>query len=316
VREVVSGGYEGSATGFYVTSWLLAHYLMLNTADDAIDSARTREYLALYDAGVDPIEAFEQGFGMTPVEMQRKTRRYVTRSRIGGLQSAGIEYSGEIVQRRMDEGESLFLIGDIAVERNRHDAAYHYLDEFDALEFVAMDRRKADSRRAIALIHDNRLSEGDRLIDELLATDPDDPDLLADIAHYAIDRYLREPDESNQRDERDLSRSIEFGERAVSANPTDLEALYYLGLAYESASDLQKAADTLLRSYDINPSVPRLNENLARVLIKGRQPELAAYLLRRLYSATHNTEQRVKLLAIIEEIEDGDYDADAIAAQL
>jgi Flp pilus assembly protein TadD len=97
----------------------------------------------------------------------------------------------------------------------------------------------------------------------------------------------------------------------VEADPANLEAHYYLGLSYEAAGRLQNAVDALLSGYDLGPS-PRLNRDLARVLIKGGQPKLASYLLSRLVSASHVGALRSAVREIIADLEDGKLSKDYV----
>ena len=91
--------------------------------------------------------------------------------------------------------------------------------------------------------------------------------------------------------------------RAVEADPANLEAQYYLGLSYEAAGRLQKAADALLGGYELSPS-PRLNLALARVLIKGGQHELASYLLSHMLNVSHAEEWQNGVREIVADLED------------
>ena len=316
MHDLIDLEYDGMSGEFYMHAWLLVHYLMLDVEDDGTRKRQTFDYLSRFDAGEDPVEAFEHSFGISPDSMQARLRVYLRGTGIGGLEAGGVAYSGGISERELDEGEAMYLLGDLAVELDRYDAAYDYFDDMESAASTVADVRKAATRRAIALIHEEEVAQAQALIDEVIATNPQDPDLLADIAHFAFDHYTYDKENADEINAEVLQQAIEFGERAVAAAPGDLEALYYLGLSYELNGDLQSAVDTLLRSYDINPSVPRLNSNLARILIKGQQPELATFLLRRLFSATHSEEARAAYAEIIDEIADGEYDVESISAQL
>jgi tetratricopeptide (TPR) repeat protein len=147
------------------------------------------------------------------------------------------------------------------------------------------------------------------LVAKLLTHEISDANVLADVAHYEFDRYVYDRENDGDSGLTHLDRSIAYGERAVEKDPQDIEALYYLGLANELKGNLQAAADTLLKAYDISPSIPRLNINLARVLIKGGQRDLGAYLISRLYSASHSQEARAEFKAIRQQIEAGEVDS-------
>jgi len=288
---------------FYATSWMLTHYLLIESFEDTTRKQQTVDYLRRYDAGEDPVEAFEASFGITPREMQREVMRYLNRNPLMRLTWPGLEYDGEIARRALAEDEALYLLGDLSVERDRYESAYEYFDDFEELGGDSPFRDNVRARRAIALIHEERVDEGDALIEPLLGTA--DADVLADIAHYAFDRFVYERDNADDPDTSHLARSIEYGERAVAAQPADFEALYYLGLAHEQNGNLQQAVDTLLEAYDISSTVPRLNASLARMLGRGGRPDLASYLVSRLYSASHSEGEREQIREMLGEIDSG-----------
>jgi Flp pilus assembly protein TadD len=133
--------------------------------------------------------------------------------------------------------------------------------------------------------------------------------VIGDIAHYAYDRFVEiRTGRAQGSDANELARAIDFGLRAVEADPANLEAHYYLGLSYEAAGKLQNAVDALLAGYDLNSASPWLNTNLVRVLIKGRQHEYASYLASRLYSMSHAEEWRTGLKTLMDDLADKDVD--------
>jgi tetratricopeptide (TPR) repeat protein len=289
-------------------AWLMTHYLVLGPESAASRRDGMLDYLRRFDAGENPVDAFPKSFGISPEEMQRELVVYVRHATLRGIILPRVPYRGGLSRRIMTDGEDLYRLGDIAVERDAYKAAHDYFDRFQELAADSPFRANVMSRRAIAYVHERRAEEGDALINELLAQNIGDADVLADIAHYAYDRYVREHENADDAAGAHLARSIEYGARAVNANAGDTEALYYLGLAYEADGRLQLAVDTMLRSYDINPSVPRLNMDLVRMLIKGNRPEEASYLVSRLYSASHSEQVRANLLELQQQIEDGEVD--------
>ena len=302
VHDVVT--VEADTRGdFYLTSWLMSHYFLLA---DQTRHEQTGDYLRRYDAGEDPVEAFKTSYGITTTTMDREIAAYGRRPTLRGLFAPRHQYAGELSTRALGADEALLLLLDIAVERDEYDAAQFYFDEANALDAESPYRAKLLARLAIARVHEQNVGDGDELIARLLEEGSEDPQVLGDIAHYAFDKFVeiktgREDGSATA----ELDRAIQFGLRAVEADAANLEAHYYLGLSYEAAGQLQNAADTLLGGYDLNPTSPRLNLELTRVLIKGRQHELASYLLRRLISASHADAWRGELRAIIDDLEDG-----------
>lgn len=319
VADVVGMKHEIIFSDFYQTAWLMVHHFLIDSYEDPTRARQTADYIRRFDAGEDPVEAFVESYGIPPEDMHDELNFYRDRYRFTTIEFPPMEYTGEVSRRLLAPGEDLYILGDIAIELGQYGPAYEYFDEFEELDEPGGGSSFAVnvmSRRAIGYIHEERVDEGDALIGALLAMDTLNADALADIAHYAYDRYVYDQDYADEPDREYLERSIEFGERAIAENPGDLEALYYLGLSYELDGDLQRAADTLLDSYDVNPSVPPLNLSLARVLLKGRQVELASYLISRVYSASHSQETRDRLRLLKSIIESEAFDIDDISEYL
>jgi len=310
--EVIDTEYDDMDEGFYFTSWLLTHYLMIDSISDLERRQQTREYLIRYDNGEDPTEALVTSFGMPVDEMQQLIDSYSRRSRFTVIEFPEVVYEGGLERRALSEAEELYLLGDIAVELGERETAFDYFAAFDETGDSSVLADRANSRRAIAYIHDQKVAEADAAIAALVADGTSDADVLADIAHYAYDRYVHAVGRQEYNPERWLAQAIDYGNRAVAANPDDLEALFYLGLSHERNGELQLAVDSLLEFYDVNPSVTVLNMNLARVLIKGKQKELALYLIARAYSSAHAAEEREEIRSIQRRIEADDFDISTI----
>jgi tetratricopeptide (TPR) repeat protein len=309
VREVVTGAVD-IEEGFYLTAWQLSHYVSLG---DPAHRQQTLDYLRRHDAGEDPVEAFETSYGITTTGMDAELAAYARRRTLTGLFAPRQPYTGSLSTRELEQDEVSLLLGGLAIELDAHESAHHYFDEASEAGADSPFRTKLMGRRAIAYIHEKRVSEGDELMTPLLEEISDDPQVLGDVAHYAFDKFVEIKLGRSAGDmAADLERAIEYGVRAVQADPANLEAHYYLGLSYEAAGRLQNAADELLDGYDLG-APPRFDEALARVLIKGRQYELASYLLTRMVSANHADEWRRRFRSIIVDLEDGEATDESLA---
>jgi tetratricopeptide (TPR) repeat protein len=293
--------------GFYVTAWLLSHYVSLGNRERR---GQTTDYLRRYDAGEDPVAAFQASYGISTTAMDAELAAYARRSTLNALKAPRQPYAGRLATRALEQDEALLLLADIAVEVDALEAAHHYFDQASTTGSDSPFRAELMGRRSIAYIHERKVSEGDELIGRLLEEGSDDPQVIGDISHYAFDKFVEIKTGRLAGDSAaELDRAIEYGVRAVEADPANLEAHYYLGLSYEAAGRLQNAVDALLVGYDLSPS-PRLNLALARALIKGGQHELATYLLSRMVSASHADEWRSGVRAIITDLEDGKLSSD------
>lgn len=306
VHNVVTGGGE-TRERFYLTAWLLSHYVSLG---NKTRREQTTEYLRRYDAGEDPVAAFEASYGITTRQMDAELADYARRETLGALEAPTKPYSGSLSTRALPREEALLLLSDIALEVDELKAAHYYLNQAKDVDADSPFRARLMARRAIAYIHDLNVAKGEPFMRPLLDEGTEDAQVLADIAHYALDKFVEiELGEWEGDAALEIERAIAYGVRAVEADPTNLEALYYLGESYEAAGQLQNATDALLRGYELSPS-PRLNSVLARVLIKGGQPELASYLLSRMLSASHQDEWRDLVREIVADLEDGNLSKD------
>ena len=304
-RPTVHGVVTGTVAaedGFYLTAWLLSHYVSLG---DRTRRQQTTDYLRRYDAGEDPVAAFEASYGISTTGMDAELAAYSRRGKLNALRAPRQAYSGSLSTRALEQDEAMLLLADIAVEVDELEAAHHYFKQANMSDAASPFRAKLVARRSIAYIHEPNAGEGDKLINPLLEEGSEDPQVLGDIAHYAFDKFVEIKTGRSTGDAAvDLERAIEYGVRAVEGDGANLEAQYYLGLSYEAAGRLQKAADALLAGYDVSPS-PRLNLALARVLIKGGQHELASVLLSRMMNVSHADEWRSGVHEVIADLEDG-----------
>lgn len=306
IADLLAPDADTRVGNFYIGSWLLSHYLLLGNPERRVQTA---DYLKRYDAGEDPIAAFEASFGVSPADMGLEVLKYSSRRMIGGLAAARHERTLNISTRTLAADEALLLLADVAVERGSYDTADKFFDEANKLGDESKYRTNLMSRRAIAYIHQRKTAEADELMSRVAATENQDADILGDIAHYAYDKFVEiRTGRAQGSAEDELARAIDFGVRAVEADPANLEAHYYLGLSYEAADQLQKAVDALLAGYEINPASAWLNTDLVRVMIKGRQYEYATYLASRLYSLSHAEQWRAELGKLLDDLADNDVD--------
>jgi tetratricopeptide (TPR) repeat protein len=306
VHDVVTGTIDNKVD-FYVTAWLLSHYVSIG---NRTRREQTTDYLRRYDAGEDPVAAFEASYGITTTAMDAELAAYASRDKLTALRTQRKPYSGSLSTRALGQDEAVLLLADIAIEVNALEAAQHYFEQASMTSNDSPFRDKLLARRSIAYMHEKKIGEGDELMTRLLENGSEDPQVLGDIAHYAFEEFVeiktgRWTGDGTAK----LERAIEYGVRAVEADPANLEAKYYLGLSYEAAGRLQNAVDTLLSGYEQSPSLV-LNLALARVLIKGGQHELASYLLSRLVNVTHADVWRTAVREVVADLEDGTLSKD------
>jgi tetratricopeptide (TPR) repeat protein len=308
VEDIVGTDYRGGVTDFYRMSWLLTHYLTIGAVDNPERRQQMVDYLRRYDAGEDPLEAFAASFGSSVSDVQRVLDDYRGQRSLKVLQVPRSTYAGEVSKRLLQAGEELYLLGDLAVELYASEAALERFDTFAEHHEDSPLRLKVMSRRAVALVHEDRFDLGDALVDEIRALNPDDGDTLADLAHYFHDRFQVQSRNADAGATESLEQSIRYGELAVARSAQDLEALFYLGRAYGYSGDFEKATRTLLRAFEQAPGADDINESLARVLYQSGNTKDAMLLISRNYSGSHSEEERERHRQLLQQMRDGNVD--------
>ena len=307
LRQLIDFEPDESASEFYATAWLLVHYLLIDSVDDPDRIDQTTDYLLRLDAGEDPQEAFGASFGISTGEMDGRLESYSRSLRFKTFAFPYMPHNGEVSRTVLGEDEVLYLLGDIAVERNRHDAAHYFFDRLEEQSTGSPLAGKAGAQRAVAYIHEERIAEGDALVAELIALNSDDPEILSAIAHYSFDRLVHARTNSGPAIDSYLEQAIDFGGRAVAADPRNIEALYYLGRAQEENGDFLLAATTFAQAILVSPTVSSVNLAMAHALVEANQPDAAAVFISRVYSAVHSEELRARLRDVQRRLDDKQF---------
>ena len=77
VAQVIDVEYDGTASGFYLTSWLMTHYFLIEPGNASTRRPQTIDYLRRFDAGENPVDAFEVSYGTTPQQIQFELANYL-----------------------------------------------------------------------------------------------------------------------------------------------------------------------------------------------------------------------------------------------
>lgn len=308
VDDLIDTDYDGNTGGFYAMSWLLTHFLTVDASDKPQRSRQFADYLRRYDAAENPLEAFSASFGESTSAMQRTLEAYRQQRTLKVLQVPRSPYDGEVSRRELQDGEELYLLGDLAVELYSSASALRLFETFANAHRDSPLRFKVLGRRGVALAHEDRIDEGDAVVGELLALNLDDGDIFADIAHYYHDRFQIQSRTALGDARANLEDSIRYGQLAVERNARDLEALFYLGRAYGFSGAHELAVETLLKAFEQAPGVDEINLALARALYQTRNVDDAVLLLTRNLSATHSEQARQRYRDLIRQMQEGNVD--------
>ncbi|MGE0741644.1 MAG: hypothetical protein AB7O98_09900 [Hyphomonadaceae bacterium] len=279
---------DGEETArFYAQSWLFTHYLF--STPGGMD--RFREYVRSLRLGADPQQAFEDGFGVTPQQMQATLREYLQDSpdALALTRPAAVDEATVAVTRlppsanellplasRMRRGYLSEEAGAELLSRIRSIAGFEPNDPFALLALAQAEATIGDIGRARVLA-ERRL--------EANANDT--------VAHYVMGyTFLRVARDSEGDEALDLyAQARRHFTRAYRADENNFAALYRyaetfsgLDLSDEEASNV---TNVLLLAHQLAPQVDEITFYAADVLVSRERYAEAIPLLRMLAFDPH-----------------------------
>jgi len=271
---------ESEVYAYYAQAWLLTHYILS-------DPAR-RKLLALYLSAVrdgeDPVKAWKTVFGDDPEGLRRKLQTYMNQPiPAGALPRTGAPDPAMTVTRLPPSADDLILEGQrlkLGVAKDeqaetladiRAAAAKRPKDRFSQLILARAETAFGD-RKA-----------GEAVLDELLASDPEDEDALVALGES---RLAAAPDDPAQRAAA-FAQAGKLFARAFKVNPDNPETLHGYAEAHSLEPMTEAMADIRVRAVVLAPQVGHLRLDAARALIQVKDPDLARVLLTPLASNPH-----------------------------
>jgi hypothetical protein len=289
---------------YYAEAWLLVHYLMRDPAR----KEKLIEYLRATGTGEEPRAAFKRVFAMEPKQLQDELDRYAHRS---------MTYS-QFTRRAVPEPASVTIsvlppsADDLLLAKATMEIGLK--EEADRAALVARVRQAAAkypddafARRVLAeaeaLYGDG--AAADRLLDALLASSPNDGELL-----YLKGMRLLVAARANESD--DVLRSKQKKDasawfaRAHKAAPEHFQSLarYVESLSGTSAYNSDNSLNVLLLAHELAPQVTDLTMNAAVMLIRRGRYDEALGLLAPLASDAHNQGLAAAARALMSEARD------------
>lgn len=267
---------------FYAQSWLLVQYLMLGR-DGHSFSTEAADFLRHSEAGEQPVEAFEAAFGIAPVELENLLNAYTRRVRY---------YKTELAQplpiappkvRTLAADEIAAQLGLIALLHGRYEAA-------EELYSAAL---AANARNGIALAgmgdvnkHAERYEQAVGHYERAVAAEPTNSNHELDWGEYFLQRAAAEADAAQRR--AFLADARRHFARSYAINPQNPETLDQNGLTYLfDGEDGAKAVQSLEAAYDLLPSYPGIQFDLAQAYLKTGERAAARALVTRVVTWIH-----------------------------
>ncbi|HEX9932599.1 MAG TPA: hypothetical protein VGB08_07115 [Allosphingosinicella sp.] len=277
-----SGGIESDQgrARYYAQSWALTHYLMRDPAR----VAKLRAYIAALNRGEEPRQAFRTSFGMSPSELQRAVQSYV----FGSLTYLRMDRASiaqaprvEIVRLPPSADDLLLLQASIMLGGQEPEAL------LARVRRAAAQHEDPFARRVLAeaetFYGDPAVSE--RLLGELIATNPGDAELL--YLRGMRDLLAGEREEAQRASH--YRRARVWFARAHRINSNHFQTLYRYAQTFSAESGFlsDNNAEVLLLAHNLAPQVSEIRMNAATLLLERREYDLAETLLVPLASTAH-----------------------------
>ena len=209
-------------------SWLGVHYLM-NTPELGL---RVDDYLALINEGIAPLPAFEQGFGLTPDEFEKRIAAYwranafpIVKFRLGETIKEPVVEVRALSDAAADiarfEAQAIF-------RRDDRDVADTKRDIERALAEGGAEPRLYNHLMVLAL-KENDYARAVAVGRQAVAAFPDDPFALQTLGDALFHRYFGTGGPA--RDRADIDEAVAVFERQLAIDPTSPTANLHLPTA-------------------------------------------------------------------------------------
>lgn len=306
VAEVLAPDYERDSSAywnkFYGSAWLLTHYLQFGAQKDHPEYRdNTLEYIAASRDGADPINSFEQVFGVSADEMEQRLRAVRRKGRLAGISFNSPEYTKPIARELLPKKEAAYLLADKALDVGQEELALEYLQKSLKL---APGWPPAVSLQAVLEHHktDQTAKEyAASLVAPLKKSEALDARTAANLAHYHVDK-LQEIAKTGQWDHGLQQQAIELGKQAVSLGPQSVPAHRYLWMAQMDNQNRVPALKTMMSAYQLDPGSLYVNQSVGFYLADAGRVDLAKPFLERVLSWSHPGRARTKARNLLERL--------------
>lgn len=287
------------ASRFYATAWLFTHYLQIGTFDtDSELKAQAADYLGRFASGEDSLAAFKASFSTEPNAMNARLRQYRRSGNVPVISFPRPDLKTDIAERPLGNAETAFVLADLAWRLNEEQIALDYLAEVDPASHAA----PALSLRAVLEHHKNDSDVVSDLEQAVLDGGEGDSITFGNLAHLAWDRYESARNANGDTDGF-LENVIRYGSKAVTLDPSNMEAHRFLWKAHAASGDTVRAAKSMVAAYQLYPSSVGLNYEMGRYLMQIGKPALAHNFLEVVRDRTHSDELRREAAGLLEEVD-------------
>jgi hypothetical protein len=269
---------------FYAQSWLLTHYLV----GDAERYPQFLRYLEALGRHEDPRQAFAASFGIDAAEMHRRLVRYAAGSiYFRRMDRASIAQTPQIAITRLPESADRLLLAQAAMQIGQQPSPAQLARIRREAARLGDPLAKRVLAEAEALHGDRAIAE--RLLGELLATSPNDVELLylRGMVHIVAARDAEAEARTAQ-----FRRARVWFSRAHRLDQNHYLTLYRYAQSFSDDPEFasENNLNVLLLAHHLAPQVAEIRMNAAALLLMRREYAQAEALLMPLASTAHSGE--------------------------
>ena len=280
---------------FYATSWLLAHRMMLGTANDMKDYSQPfKQYLLRHTQGEKGADVFFAELGVDSKELYNDLRRYARKHRWNAIAMQVPEIQSEVLVSELSSQEVVNSQVRLALATNNWD---------QASELLADNQKTLDteSRAALAIIQGHASDEvgtEEALISELIEAPNHSGAAHAYLGHALFDLAQKRPDNR----EALLEEALHHLEAAQAQNALYGESALMVK-AYWELGRKQAAMIEVSRVLKLNPASLSANVLAGEYSLKAGLTDDARFFLNRVVNWAHSEAQAEKAIRLLAELD-------------
>ena len=284
---------EVGAFQFYAQSWLLAHYMLA-------DSARTQAFNAYFDRigrGEEGVDAFKAATGMTPAQLRTELNSYRRKFSAFLVQVPDLP-DITITVTRLPKEQGDYLLEAAALQTCPKDAYGRKLTEqFRALRAKRPHdaRLRVELSRAELLFGDPKAARAE--LESLLANDA----VAFDVAYLLGRTYYDEAKQGTEEQQLVLrNQASDQFLKAYALDKTDAANLYFLSKSLDAEGVPSKAVvNAGTAAALLSPSVPEYAVHAALISLRAGDRATAMRVLQPFASNPHQLDYAAQVSALI-----------------
>lgn len=284
----------------YEQSWALVHWIQLGRGPDQSPGKEMDRYLELVEGGHSDVEAFEEAFGVTMIDLRRELIAYLN----GNYQAVAVPlafFHNKDVSpsvRTMTQAEVSVALGQLALVHNNGDLAQNL---FTAACSANPTNARAHAGLGDALALRELWKEAEPHFLRALEIDPESAENELDYAEYLHHKALASDDEAEKKTL--LREARKHYVRSYKLDSGIPETYAMFGMSYlTSGENPSRSVKMLEHAHSFLPANPRILKLLAKAYVMTDREDEARPLIERIVANSHEDDRAAKVDEILAEI--------------